>query len=47
MIRDDHGYWHQVELYVKEHSEANFSHGLCPDCIGKYFPGMSPATACR
>ncbi len=38
MIRDDEGYWHQVEVYVKEHSEAEFSHGLCPDCAQKLYP---------
>ncbi len=37
-IRDDEGYWHQVEAYVKAHSEAEFSHGLCPDCIRDHYP---------
>ena len=37
-IRDDAGFWHQVETYVHDHTEAEFSHGLCPDCIPKYFP---------
>lgn len=37
-IRDDQGYWEQVEVYIQKHSEAGFSHGLCPDCVGKYFP---------
>lgn len=32
-IRDDHGYWQQVENYLRQHSEAQFSHGLCPDCL--------------
>jgi phosphoserine phosphatase RsbU/P len=31
-IRDDHNYWQQVEAYVSEHSEAEFSHSICPDC---------------
>ena len=31
-IRDDRGYWHAVEMYVSEHSGAEFTHGLCPDC---------------
>jgi DNA-binding response OmpR family regulator len=39
-IRDDTGYWSQVESYVQKHSEATFTHGLCPDCAKKYFPGM-------
>ena len=41
-IRDDKGYWSQVERYVQKHSEATFTHGLCPDCIKKYFPGLKP-----
>jgi DNA-binding NtrC family response regulator len=39
-IRDDHGYWSQVEGYIQEHTDAKFTHGLCPDCIRKYFPEM-------
>ena len=31
-VRDDQGYWKQVETYVGEHSEAQFSHGICPEC---------------
>ncbi|QVL29845.1 response regulator [Telmatocola sphagniphila] len=31
-IRDDHNYWHRVEAYFKEHSEAKFSHSICPNC---------------
>ncbi len=31
-VRDDKGYWHQVEAYVSDHSEAKFSHGICPQC---------------
>ncbi len=37
-IRDDEGFWKQVETYVSEHSLATFSHGLCPACIKKYYP---------
>jgi hypothetical protein len=37
-IRDDAGYWTQVESCVQEHSEAKFTHGLWPDCIKKYCP---------
>jgi phosphoserine phosphatase RsbU/P len=37
-IRDDKGYWSHVESYVQQHSEATFTHGLCPDCTRKYFP---------
>jgi YesN/AraC family two-component response regulator len=37
-IRDDNGFWQQVEVYVRDHSEAEFSHGLCPDCIKRLYP---------
>ncbi len=37
-IRDDHGYWHQVESYIRAHSQAEFTHGLCPDCARKLYP---------
>lgn len=37
-IRDENGRWHPIEVYVAERSEAEFSHGLCPECAGKYFP---------
>lgn len=39
-IRDDKGFWNQVESYIKEHSEADFSHGICPDCAQKLYPGF-------
>ena len=32
-IRDDAGYWHQVEAYIHDHAEVEFTHGLCPDCL--------------
>lgn len=35
-IRDDKGYWSQIEQYIGEHSNVQFSHGLCPDCFRKY-----------
>lgn len=42
-IRDDSGYWNQIELYIMDHSDADFSHSLCPDCAEKimkkgYYP---------
>jgi CheY-like chemotaxis protein len=40
-IRDDEGYWQQVEVYIRDHSEVEFSHGLCPDCISKLYPELS------
>lgn len=39
-IRDDKGYWAQIETYVRQHSEAEFSHSLCPDCAKKLYPTM-------
>jgi len=37
-IRDDKGYWKQIEEYLRDHSEAEFSHSLCPDCAKKLYP---------
>jgi PAS domain S-box-containing protein len=37
-IRDDAGYWQVVEVYVRDHLDIDFSHGLCPDCLPRYFP---------
>ncbi len=37
-IRDDQGYWNQLEKYLLEHSDATLSHGLCPDCAKKLYP---------
>ncbi|MEI7728812.1 MAG: response regulator [Verrucomicrobiota bacterium] len=39
-IRDDQGYWNQIEQYIQRHTGAKFTHGICPDCIKKYFPGI-------
>ncbi|HAJ26538.1 MAG TPA: hypothetical protein DCG53_04730 [Syntrophus sp. (in: bacteria)] len=39
-IRDDKGFWNQVEKYVSEHTEAEFSHGICPDCTKKLYPDI-------
>lgn len=44
-IQNDQGTWQQVELYIREHTEAEFSHGICADCIDSHFPtlkGLSP-----
>jgi len=40
-IRDDQGYWNQIEKYIMEHSEAEFSHGICPECARKLYPELS------
>ena len=37
-IRNDKGYWEQIEMYVRDHSDADFSHGICPDCAKKLYP---------
>ena len=37
-IRDDKGYWSQIESYIGAHSEAKFTHGICPDCAKKLYP---------
>jgi PAS domain S-box-containing protein len=37
-IRDDKGYWNQVESYIRDHSNAEFSHGICPDCAKNLYP---------
>jgi PAS domain S-box-containing protein len=39
-IRDDTGYWQQLEAYITTHSEAQFSHGICPECARKLYPGF-------
>ncbi len=40
-IRDDEGYWQQVENYISDHSEALFSHSICPDCMRKLYPEIT------
>lgn len=40
-IRDDNGQWFQMEFYIHQHSEAKFSHGICPECIKKLYPGYA------
>lgn len=39
-IRDDKGYWNQIESYIQEHSEADFSHSICPECAKELYPGV-------
>jgi uncharacterized protein (UPF0335 family) len=39
-IRDDKGYWNQVEQYIQERSKATFSHGICPECMEKLYPEL-------
>lgn len=37
-VRNDQGYWQQIETYISEHSQAQFSHGLCPECLARLYP---------
>ncbi len=39
-IRDNDGYWQQVEVYISDHSEAKLSHSICPDCATKLYPDL-------
>jgi len=39
-IRDDEGSWRQLEVYIDQHSEATFSHGICQECIRKLYPDL-------
>lgn len=41
-IRDDKGNWHQIESYIHERTEANFSHGICPECAEALYPDFNP-----
>lgn len=40
-IRDDKGYWNLLEVYIRDHSEAEFSHGICPECMDRLYPGVA------
>ncbi len=46
-IRDDQGYWRQVEEYIREHSEAEFSHSICPECAKRLYPDFYKDNADR
>lgn len=39
-IRDDHGNWHQIENYIRDRSDAQFSHGICQDCASRLYPDL-------
>jgi CheY-like chemotaxis protein len=39
-IRDDQGYWQDVAVYIRNHSEADFSHGICPGCLKQLYPDL-------
>jgi hypothetical protein len=38
-IRNDEGYWEKIEAYVSQHTDAQFTHGLCPECFSQKYPG--------
>lgn len=40
-IRDDQGYWEQIEVYIRDHSEAEFTHGYCPECVARLYPKLA------
>ena len=40
-IRDDTGYWNQLEFYIQGHSQAQFSHSICEDCLAKHYPDFN------
>lgn len=39
-VRDDQGYWNQIETYIRKHSRASFTHGICPECARKLYPDL-------
>ncbi len=39
-IRDDNGYWNQIESYIRKHSDAEFSHSICPECAKELYPKL-------
>lgn len=40
-IRDDKGFWNQLETFIQDNSNAQFSHGICPECIEKFYPMLT------
>ncbi len=44
-IRDDEGDWSQIETYIRDHTEVDFSHGLCPVCADELYPELKPGAA--
>jgi hypothetical protein len=41
-IRDDKGYWNQIESYFRQHSEIGFTHSICPECAARLYPDHNP-----
>ena len=46
-VRDDNGYWNQIETYLSQHSEAEFSHSICPTCLVQLYPEQSKKVQIR
>ena len=46
-VRQDSGYWQQIEAYVQENTDAKFSHGLCPDCLHALYPEIADEVIAR
>lgn len=46
-IRDDNGYWNGIETYIRDHSDANFTHSICPDCAKRLYPDLDIKPANR
>ena len=40
-IRDEEGDWNRIETYIREHSDAEFTHGMCPECIKEFYPEVA------
>ena len=46
-IRNDKGYWNHLEIFIEEHADVEFSHGLCDACMAKWYPELNPELAER
>lgn len=44
-IRDDGGYWNEMEVYIQRHTNAHFSHGICPHCVQQFYPELADVPA--
>ena len=39
-VRDDTGYWNQIDVYIRSHADVQFSHGICPECMARLYPDV-------
>jgi PAS domain S-box-containing protein len=46
-IRDDQDSWHKIEEYIQQHSDTQFSHGICPACMEEHYPGVGLTADCK